>query len=221
METMFDTLLQLPLFQGLCREDFTSILDKVKLHFIKHKAGENIIESGTPCRQLCFLLKGELSMVTSSRKDTYTVVEQIAAPYLVEPQSLFGMDTTYSSSYITHKGAHTVNISKSFVLDHLFRYEIFRLNYMNIVSNRAQNLSARLWEEPTTELRDKLIRFFIAHCEKAQGEKIFKIKMEDLARCLDTTRLNTSKILNELQSDGLIELKRKEIIIPHAEKLID
>ena len=32
---MFDTLLQLPLFQGLCHEDFTSILDKVKLHFIK------------------------------------------------------------------------------------------------------------------------------------------------------------------------------------------
>ena len=43
METMFDTLLQLPLFQGLCHEDFTSILDKVKLHFIKHKVGETII----------------------------------------------------------------------------------------------------------------------------------------------------------------------------------
>ena len=37
METMFDTLLQLPLFQGLCHEDFTNILEKVKLHFTKHK----------------------------------------------------------------------------------------------------------------------------------------------------------------------------------------
>ena len=68
METMFDTLLQLPLFQGLCHEDFTSILDKVKLHFIKHKAGETIIESGTLCTQLCFLLKGEISIVTKDRK---------------------------------------------------------------------------------------------------------------------------------------------------------
>ena len=56
METMFDTLLQLPLFQGLCHEDFTSILDKVKLHFIKHKVGETIIGSGSPGKQLCFLL---------------------------------------------------------------------------------------------------------------------------------------------------------------------
>ena len=37
---MYDTLLQLPLFQGLAQEDFTCILGKVKLHFTKHKAGE-------------------------------------------------------------------------------------------------------------------------------------------------------------------------------------
>lgn len=40
METMFDTLLQLPLFQGLAQEDFTRILEKVKLHFTKYKPGE-------------------------------------------------------------------------------------------------------------------------------------------------------------------------------------
>ena len=33
MNTMFDTLLQLPLFQGLAQEDFTNILGKVKLSF--------------------------------------------------------------------------------------------------------------------------------------------------------------------------------------------
>ena len=79
METMFDTLLQLPLFQGLCHEDFTSILDKVKLHFIKHKVGETIIESGSPCKQLCFLLKGEVSIVTNSKENIYTVIEQMEA----------------------------------------------------------------------------------------------------------------------------------------------
>ena len=85
METMFDTLLQLPLFQGLCHEDFTSILDKVKLHFIKHKAGETIIKSGNPCTQLCFLLKGELSIVTNAKDNIYTVIEKTEAPYLIEP----------------------------------------------------------------------------------------------------------------------------------------
>ena len=178
METMFDTLLQLPLYQGLCHEDFTSILDKVKLHFIKHKAGETIIKSGNPCTQLCFLLKGELSIVTNAKDNIYTVIEKTEAPYLIEPQSLFGMNTNYASSYVAHTEVHTVCISKAFVLSDLFKYDIFRLNYMNIV------------------------------------------KMDDLARCLDDTRLNISKTLNELQDSGLIELHRKEILIPDAQKLL-
>ena len=221
METMFDTLLQLPLFQGLCHEDFTSILDKVKLHFIKHKVGETIIESGSSCKQLCFLLKGEVSIVTNSKENIYTVIEQMEAPYLIEPQSLFGMSTHYTSSYIAHTEAHTVSISKAFVLSDLFKYDIFRLNYMNIVSNRAQNLYSRLWEEPAQDLKNKIIRFFLLHCEKTQGEKIFKVKMDDLARYLDDTRLNTSKALNELQDNGVLELRRKEILIPDAVKLVN
>ena len=221
METMFDTLLQLPLFQGLCNEDFTSNLEKVKLHFIKNKAGETIIENGSACTQLCFLLKGEVSIVTNSPQNIYTVIEQMEAPYLIEPQSLFGMSTHYTSSYIAHTEAHTVSISKAFVLSDLFKYDIFRLNYMNIVSNRAQNLYSRLWEEPAQDLKNKIIRFFLLHCEKTQGEKIFKVKMDDLARYLDDTRLNTSKALNELQDSGVLELRRKEILIPDAVKLVN
>ena len=214
METMFDTLLQLPLFQGLCHEDFTSILDKVKLHFIKHKAGETIIKSGNPCTQLCFLLKGEISIVTNAKENIYTVIEQIEAPYLIEPQSLFGMNTNYASSYVAHTEVHTVCISKAFVLSDLFRYDIFRLNYMNIVSNRAQNLYTRLWDRAPKDIEDKIIRFILAHIERMTGEKLFKVKMDDLARILDDTRLNVSKALNGLQELNLLELHRKEIRIP-------
>lgn len=219
MESMFDTLLQLPLFQGLCHEDFTSILDKVKLHFVKHKAGETILESGQVCDQLCFLLKGEVSIHTSSPDGIYEVIENMEAPYLIEPQSLFGMNTIYHSSYIAHTEIHTVCISKAFVLSKLFDYEIFCLNYMNIVSNRAQNLYARLWTTPPRNLEEKVIRFILLHLEKPQGEKTFKIKMDDLARYLDDTRLNVSKALNELQNRGMVELRRKEIFIPDGEKL--
>ena len=59
--TMYDTLLQLPLFQGLCKNDFTSILGKVKLHFRKYNADEIIVEQGEPCTELIFLLNGEIS----------------------------------------------------------------------------------------------------------------------------------------------------------------
>ena len=220
METMFDTLLQLPLFQGLCHEDFTSILDKVKLHFIKHKVGETIIESGSPCKQLCFLLKGEVSIVTSSKENIYTVIEQMEAPYLLEPQSLFGMNTNYTSAYVAHTEAHTVSISKAFVLSDLFRYDIFRLNYMNIISNRAQTCYNRLWTKVPEKLEARIADFILSHIERPSGEKILKIKMEELANAINDTRLGVSKALNGMQEDGLLELHRGEIVIPDIERLV-
>ncbi len=221
METMFDTLLQLPLFQGLAQEDFTNILAKVKLHFIQHKPGETLVKRGDICHQLLFVLKGEVIVATSAMNDSYTFTESIQTPFLVEPQSLFGMNTSYFSTYIAHTEVHTVEISKAFVLSDLFKYEIFRLNYMNIISNRAQTHANRLWLNAPDGLKERIIRFILSHLERAYGEKKLKTKMEDLAFIMNETRGNVSKALNEMQEDGLIKLHRGEIVIPKAENLVD
>ncbi len=221
MDTMFNTLLQLPLFQGLCHEDFTYILEKTKLHFTKHKNNEVIIESGSPCKNLMFLLSGVLSVQTTSKDGLYSFVEYIEAPAVIEPQALFGMQVNYVSTYSARTEVNTISICKSFILSGLMRFEIFRLNYMNIISNKAQSLNAKIWDQTPTTLEGRIIRFILIHVDKAQGEKMLKAKMEDLAECFDDTRLNISKALNSLQDRGLIVLRRKEIIVPDASKLLE
>ena len=121
MNTMFDTLLQLPLFQGLCHEDFTNILEKTKLHFTRFKEGELIKKQGESCDQLLFLLKGELSVETVSNDGSYTFIEQIEAPAVIEPQSLFGMKVKYASTYTAKTEVHAITICKSFVLTGLIK----------------------------------------------------------------------------------------------------
>ena len=196
MNTMFDTLLQLPLFQGLAQEDFTNILGKVKLSFTKHKAGEVIANT------------------------SYSFTEYFQAPYVIEPQSLFGMSTSYVSAYTAQTETHTVSISKAFVMSELFKYDIFRLNYMNIISNRAQSLNSRLWAESTDNLEKRIGNFILTHIERPSGRKILKIKMEELAQVVNDTRMGVSRALNSMQEKGLLELHRGEMMIPDAEKLL-
>lgn len=217
---MFDTLLQLPLFQGLAQEDFTNILEKVRLHFIKHKAGKIFINAGTPCDQLTFVLSGEItSSITLA--GSYSLIEVIKAPYLIEPYSMFGMKTNYMATYTARTLTHTVSISKSFVMSNLFKYDIFRLNYMNIISNRLQILNNRLWSPIGSTLEARIIGFILNLAERPYGEKALKIKMEELARITNDTRLNVSKALNSMQEKGLVELHRGEIFIPDAALLAD
>lgn len=217
---MFDTLLQLPLFQGLGHEDFTNIIEKVKLHFIKHRPGETLIKEGEVCDQLLFIIKGEISSITTSCDKTITIIEQIETPYVIEPHSLFGMTTHYVASYIALSEVHTVSVSKALVMSELFNYDIFRLNYMNIISNRAQTLHNHLWKTPPTNTSQKFIHFLTTHVERPSGKKRIKVKMEDLAHTLDDTRMNVSRALNGLQEQNLLTLHRKEIEIPDLEVLV-
>ncbi len=186
MDTMFDTLLQLPLFQGLAQEDFTCILGKVKLHFTKHKTGETIATAGECCNRLFFLLKGEISSCTTSPDNAYSLIEYLQAPCLLEAQSMFGMNTTYASTYTAGAEAHTVSISKTFVREELFRYEICRLNYTNIVSNRAQVLNTRLWTPATGTQEERIARFILYRCERQTGKKTAQNKNGKAGR--DTER---------------------------------
>lgn len=216
---MFDTLLLLPLFQGLAQEDLTSILAKVKLHFVKHRAGAIIVKADTPCDRLVFILRGEIGATVQSADGTYSLTEYQQAPCLIEPQSLFGMNTRYVGTYVAQEEVHTVSIDKSFVMNELFKYEIFRLNYLNIISNRAQNLVLRLWSTPERPVDERIAHFILSRCERPTGRKSLKIKMETLARIINDTRLNVSKSLNALQASGLLELRRGEIIIHEASLL--
>ena len=127
-----------------------------------------------------------------------------------------GNDT---STYSDKTEVNTISICKSFILTGLMKFEIFRLNYMNIISNRSQTLYGKIWDQTPTDIEGRIMRFILMHLERPVGEKVLKAKMEDLALCLDDTRLNVSKALNNLQDRELIVLRRKEIIIPDASKL--
>lgn len=220
MNTMFDTLLQLPLFQGLAQEDFTNILEKVKLSFTKHKVGETIVKAGAPCNQLLFILKGEVSSTTFSADTLFSITEYLQAPCVIEPQSMFGMSTSYVSTYTAQTETHTVSVSKAFVMNELFRYDIFRLNYMNIICNRSQSLHKRLWTKSCDNLEQRIARFILMHTERPIGKKSVKIKMEELAKAINETRISVSRALNSMQEKELLELHRGEIVIPEAKKLL-
>lgn len=218
--SMYDKLLQLPLFQGLCQDDFTAILEKVKLEFTKYNAGQCFARQNKPCNKLIFILQGVIRSESVDKEHNYVLYEVFDSPQIIEPYSLFGMFPQYTASYYAQTEVSTVSIHKSYILSELNRYEIFQLNYLNAISNRAQNVYRKLWNTHIGNTAEKIVNFLQLRCTRSAGEKTLHIKMEDLAALIDDTRINVSKVLNRYQEEGLIQLRRKEIHIPALEKLI-
>lgn len=217
---MYDTLLSLPLFQGMSQTDFNSLLQKIRLDFVRYAQGDVIIGKGDHCRSLAFLINGTVESSRSGMDGRFTFVESIDSPYLIEPYSMFGRAGLYQRTYTAASACSFLMVDKQYIYTELGKYNICRMNLLNILSGRAQQLDNYIWSIDGQTLRGRIIRFIQGLSDIQNGAKRLNIKMNDLATVMDATRLNVSHELNALEAEGLISLRRKEIYIPALENLI-
>ncbi len=218
---MYENLLLLPYFQGMSKNDLTSILDKVKLEFTRHANGEKILSEGEQCNNFIIAINNKIKSETTAPDGTFRLIETHDSPYVIEPYSLFGASTLYNKNYYAAGDCNILSINKSYFFSEFTKHDIFTINLLNLVSRRAQNLNIRIWEEIPSSIKGRIVRFIALRSETLHGEKTLIIKMERLASQLCETRINISRALNEMRQQGLMDLSRKEIHIPDFKKLTD
>ena len=112
-----------------------------------------------------------------------------------------------------------LKINKSYIYSELSKYDVFRINYLNILSSRVQINDDKMWRWRTRDIEERIAYIFALFSERPTGKKVMSIKMEDLADILNETRIKVSKALNSMQDKGLVELHRKEIVVKALENL--
>ena len=217
---MYDILLSLPLFQGMSQTDFNSLLQKIRLDFVRYEAGSTIISAGQRCNSFAFLINGKVESSRDGMNGNLSFMELIDAPCLIEPYSMFGRAGSYQRSYTAIGICSLLMVDKQYIYTELGKYNICRMNLLNILSGRVQQLDSHLWNMDGITLRERIIRFIKGLSDFQSGQKRLSIKMNDLAVLMDATRLNVSKELNAMEADGIISLRRKEILVPALEKMV-
>ncbi|MBP3613938.1 MAG: Crp/Fnr family transcriptional regulator [Bacteroidaceae bacterium] len=218
---MYESLLKLPYFQGMSKDELTAILDKVKFSFSRHKDGERIIAKGENCDNFVILIQGELESERSTPDNGYKLFETITAPFAIEPGSMYGIHTDYRHSYYAKGECSILTISKAYLYSEFSKHHIFGINLLNLISRQEQMLDHQIWRNIPQSIEGRIARFISLRSELQIGQKRLIIKMEELAHQLSETRINISRALNSMQQQGLLELSRKEILVPSLENLLD
>lgn len=204
----------------MSNDDLTLLIGHTKLDFRKAASQSIIAKADEPCRQLLFLLDGELQVEGAAPNRHYIITETMHAPMAIQPERLFGLEQHYSRTFTAIAPCSILSISKQEVLRLLEDHMIFRFNLLNITAACAHRHERRLWQLPVSKIEQRIIRFITARCIRPAGEKHVKIKMSDLAQELGCNRLEVSKALHTLQDEGLLSLSRNYIHIPLLEDLI-
>lgn len=212
-----DKLILLPLFQGMSRNDIDNVLGIIRFGFETCSRKHIIADQHMPSKRLIFVVEGMVDVETRNDDGTFCVKEQIEAPCMIELDRLFGLRQHYSHKYIAHSKCQIVSISKEDILKLAANFLIFRLNLLNQLSTYNHKLQMALWLPPATNIEQRIMRFLKQHCITPYGTKVFHTKMTTLAEFINDSRMDVSKALNSMESQGLIILQRGIITVKDIE----
>lgn len=220
IQDLHNRLLELPLFQGMSRNDISEAISEIKFIPLSYSRNKVVINEGDLCDKLYFQLEGTMISVYFSDDKAYSIREKMYAPNIIEPERIFGLTQRYTGTYKADEQCNFIYITKRDILSLADKYEIFRLNMLNIICTRSQRLARMVWNVKPQDIRSKITHFITARCRRPAGEKAVSITMERLASEIGESRLNVSRELNAMHKEGIITLKRGEIVISALEKLL-
>lgn len=215
-----ERILELPLFQGMSRNDLEQVITSTKFRQFNMSKGKTVVDEGDTCDSLIFLVNGTISATGRADDNGYSITETFSAPEILQPERIFGLTQRYTRIIKTVNDCSFISLGKMETLALADNYDIFRLNMLNIVCTKSQRLTRFPWRIKPKDIRHKIVRFIETRCLRPAGEKLVCIKMERLSDEIGESRLNVSRELNAMNAEGAISLRRGEIRVFALEKLI-
>lgn len=218
--TIYAKLLRLPFFQGIDRDELEAMASKIRFDFQKYDEGAWIARENDRCATLTLVMTGSVEAEAISADHSYSLREQIDAPCAIEPERIFGLRQHLARGYRATTPCNVLRLQKDDVLRLCAQSLVFELNVLNTISTSAQRAGSAFWRTPPTTILRKIATFVAHRSLRPAGPKTLSIRLTDLGSAIGESRLNVSRSLHGLETQGLVALARQTIIIHHLEQLL-
>lgn len=136
--TMYETIMELPLFKGVSSEHVSAFLEKTKIEFKNFRHGDIIITEDEPVNDLKFTISGKVEVFTSIFEGNAKVVTETEEMVAFGVSGLFGLTPRYVVGVKAKDKVSIMQFSKDSYIDLLKSDNIYLLNYANYLSHRVQ-----------------------------------------------------------------------------------
>lgn len=222
MATMYEMIMDLPLFKGLSHEQVSAFLEKTHVDFKKYENGEIIVDSSDRVATVKCVISGKISVLHRlGQNGTLRVAEVLEGGNVIGADRMFGMDTDYGCVIKAVGQVSVMEFSKDQYFGLLTTGNIFLLNYLNYLSLRAQRLSKIYSTYPSGNIGETLMRFVESVVSRQAVTVAVYFDLNELSAFMHLTPAEISEMLDRLVDAGAVKRIQQGLMILDKEKLVE
>lgn len=220
MASMFEILMELPLFKGVSRQRMASTVGSHKFHFLKYLPGELIFRAGDMCSDLAFIISGNVRTRIENTAGRFSVEQTLGAREAIAPDFLFGRNTCYPCSVHSIDTVSILRISKTDYLDILNSDPVFMLNCLNLLSMNAQKCVEGIIAVSTGDLPERIAFWISSLTQPRARDIVLSCARRDLVSLFGVPRTSLRQALEQMSNAGLISFTADSIRVPDRRALL-
>ena len=221
MASMYDTIMELPLFKGIGVEQLSAMLEKTSMEFIKYGEGEKIITAGQRVTHIDFIISGKILKTYNLENFDIGVQEIIGEGGMTGIQNLYGLMTHYPYSADALGAVSIMRMKKSQYMNILLSDRIYLLNIVNYLSAAEQKTTEMFLHNGVPSIERTLINLAYSIASRSAERIMISGSDEELARYLGVTDEEFATWKTEMSVAGRIQIngQKKLIIEPTGRKV--
>ncbi|MFH2143922.1 MAG: Crp/Fnr family transcriptional regulator [Bacteroidota bacterium] len=216
---MIDILIKSQLFKGINQEELIKTLNTVFHQVRSYKKDEIIAHSGDPCDRLMIVIKGVVRGEMIDFNGKTIKIEDIEAPRPVAIAFLFGHQNRFPVTITSNMETKILIFPKDSVIKLIMTDRQFLENYLNAISGRTQFLSGKIKFLSFKTIRGKIAHYLLHLAGNDLRIVTIPSSHKQMAEMFGVTRQGLSRVLHEMENDGLIKIDKRNIILENKSGL--
>lgn len=221
MDSMYEYLMELPLFKGVSFDRLSETIGNTRFHFLKFDDGMPVINAGDPCTHLRFVISGAVRLCTVNSDGRMRVSQTVTAPDVIAPDFLFGRFTNYPCSATAIGKTGILQIDKHDYLKMLHSDDVFLLNMLNTLSINAQKSVIGVLALAGGSLEERIAYWIVALTQRGSTDITLQCRQRDFYSMFGVQRSSFIATLDSMRERGLVEYDQRELRFPSRPALVE
>jgi len=212
-------LIRSPLFRGMTPDIVKSILEVTPNRIRKYQPGSVVALAGEPVSSFLMVAEGSVKGEMVDFAGRVIKIEDIPAPGAIASAFIFGNRNQYPVNVITISATELLVIEKSDFLRLLMKNDKLLVNFLDMISNRSQFLSDKIKFLNFKTIKGKLAQLIMQKAGNESNTLTLDMTQNELAEFFGVARPSIARALGELEDEGYLQAKGRNIIISDRERL--